>query len=127
MDSLYDDTIIDSINLNSSNNSGLSSKQSSSSSCSLHRKKQRCHESGARKSKRLPWNCEVIRDRFTPQPYSIQLVERYLEHCDQDQYRNLIIFSQNPSLKQYLMLACLQLHHQDQVIRFSDTFHAFLT
>lgn len=136
MDALYDDTIIDSVNLNLNSSSGQTnsrSKQtphqqssqtqtsSATSSSSGYRSNKRHYGRHAvkentttsKRSKRLPWNCEVIRDRFTPQPYAVQLVERYLEPYECE---NVLVLAQDASLKQYLMIAALQLQHQKQVI-----------
>lgn len=127
MEALNDDTIIDSINLNCGASTTTAKDWKSSSNRhhhhhhhrtkhSHHNSHNRCNENGggghSKKSKRLPWNCDVIRDRFTPQPYPIQLVEFYLENKFA---RDVIILAQNPALKRYLMLAGIQLHHQKQV------------
>ena len=135
MEELNDDSVIDSINLNSSTSthhhsnsrewkSGTSGSRhhannTTNSNGGHYRKQNGSGSSGgahnnSKKSKRLPWNCEVIRDRFTPQPYPIQIVERYLESLLAN---DIIILAQNQSLKQYLMLACIQLHQQKQVIK----------
>lgn len=134
MEELNDDSVIDSINLNSSTSthhsnsrewkSGTSggrhhANNTATNSNGGHYRKQNSGggssgggHNNSKKSKRLPWNCEVIRDRFTPQPYPIQIVERYLESMLAN---DIIILAQNQSLKQYLMLACIQLHQQKQV------------
>ena len=115
MEALYDDSIIDSINLNSTT-SHSSTSNSNNSGSKQHRHKKHHHNENnhARKSKRLPWNCDVIRDRFTPQPYSVQLVERFLEPTPFNRLENLLIFAQSAPLKQYLIIACLQLIQQQQ-------------
>lgn len=119
MEELNDDSIIDSINLNSTTISQSVTKEGKSNHQhhgNRHRTKNQNGHSGSgghsKKSKKLPWNCEVIRDRFTPQPYPVQLVERYLET---DIGKDVIVLSQNAPLKQYLLLAALQLHQQKQV------------
>jgi hypothetical protein len=57
-----------------------------------------------RKSKKLPWNSEILRDRFTPQPFQIQVVEL----CLDDTIDSLIIFMSNKEWKNYLKMTLIK-------------------
>lgn len=102
MEAINDDAILDNLSL------CPSTKHRANGDSKSHHKR---HETNKR-CKRLPWNCEILRDRFTPQPYAIQLIEHFLE---EPYGPNILIFAQNQTLKQYLILACLkQQQHENE-------------
>lgn len=65
---------------------------------------------GNMKSKRLPWNTDIIKDRFTPQPYHIQLMDYYLYSSRFD--ANFLILMQNDEWKNYLKSEFVRYYHQ---------------
>jgi hypothetical protein len=57
-----------------------------------------------RKSKKLPWNSEILKDRFTPQPFQIQVVEL----CLDETINSLIVFMSNKEWKNYLKMTLIK-------------------
>ena len=65
-----------------------------------------------KKAKRLPWNTDVLRDRFTPQPYPVQLVDVCTSFNNlngyENQKKNVLIFMKSPEWKNYLKLMIIK-------------------
>lgn len=57
-----------------------------------------------KKAKRLPWNTDVLSDRFTPQPYQVQLVDE----CCSNGFLNAIILTKTDEWKNYLKLMTIK-------------------
>ncbi len=65
-----------------------------------------------KKAKRLPWNTEVLNDRFTPQPYPVQLVDACTSFNNLNDFynkrTNILIFMKSPEWKKYLQLMAIK-------------------
>jgi hypothetical protein len=57
-----------------------------------------------RKSKKLPWNSEILKDRFSPQPFQIQLVEL----CLDETINGLIVLMSSKEWKNYLKMTLIK-------------------
>jgi dsRNA-specific ribonuclease len=96
---------------------GTSRAKNSNNTHSLNKPNQKFHNTSAsatinhqttsiksKKAKKLPWNTDVLRDRFTPQPYQVQLVDVFMNAT------NLIVFINNEEYKNYLKIMCIRQH-----------------
>ena len=65
-----------------------------------------------KKAKRLPWNTDVLRDRFTPQPYPVQLVDLCTSFNNLNGYtnqkRNILLFMKSDEWKNYLKIIMIK-------------------
>lgn len=57
-----------------------------------------------KRSKKLPWNTDILQDRLTPQPFQIQLVKLCLQTADQD----ILILMKSKEWKNYLKIALIK-------------------
>ena len=57
---------------------------------------------GRKKIKRMPWNTDVLKDRFTPQPFHTQLIESCTAKCSNDDNKNILILIKNNEIKNYI-------------------------
>ena len=60
--------------------------------------------SSKKSSKKLPWNSEILKDRFTSQPFQIQLVEL----CMSASEGNLLVFMKSKEWKNYLKITLIK-------------------
>lgn len=58
-----------------------------------------------KKSKRLPWNNEVLKDRYTPQPFQIQLVDLCI---NSKSYKSLLVLLRNEEYRSYLKIMIIK-------------------
>lgn len=90
------------------------SSNSNSNQSKHHNKTNEPFKTNSKKSKRLPWNTEILKDRFTPQPFQVQLVDYYLNNLLLDETtskkasKNTIIFIQNKEWKNYFKIMILK-------------------
>jgi dsRNA-specific ribonuclease len=66
-----------------------------------------------KKTKRLPWNTEILKDRFTPQIYQVQLIDNFfsvMASQNGDQTKNVIFFMKSEECKNYLKITCIKQH-----------------
>ena len=120
-----DDLILDTTNIDEDSkliqskpiNSVLLTKNRSSDHTTTRQNnnsKQNNPSSGQRnkKAKRLPWNTKVLRDRFTPQPYPVKLVDACTSFNNLNAYnnqsRNILIFMRNNDWMNYLKLMAIK-------------------
>lgn len=70
--------------------------------------------SRGKKAKRLPWNTDVLRDRFTPQPYPVQLVDLCTSFNNLNGYtnqrKNILLFMRSSEWKNYLKIMVIKQH-----------------
>lgn len=116
----FDDTILDNVTIdedchNTSQNSTQNSKTNKTRSTDRpNRVKYSTQSSSQRnkKAKRLPWNTEVLRDRFTPQPFQVQLVNECTSFNNENEYnnkrQNFLIFMRSDEYKNYLELMIIK-------------------
>ena len=116
----FDDTILDNATIdeeckNVLNNSLQNSKTSKTRLTDrTNRVKSSTQTSSQRnkKAKRLPWNTEVLRDRFTPQPFPVQLVDECTNFNNINEYnnktQNILIFMRSDEWKNYLKLMIIK-------------------
>ena len=75
--------------------------------------------SKSKKAKRLPWNAEILKDRFTPQTFHVQLIDLFLNQSEikKNAYEeeneaasipNLIIFIKSEEWKSYLSIMAIK-------------------
>ncbi|RNA31321.1 endoribonuclease Dicer [Brachionus plicatilis] len=66
-----------------------------------------------RKTKLMPWDMDILRDRFTPQPYQVQLIDFYVKNLTNyaANMKNFLIFMRNKDWKNYLKLIILKEFH----------------
>ncbi len=65
-----------------------------------------------KKTKRLPWNTEVLTDRFTPQPYPVQLLDACTSFNNLNEFygqrKNILIFMNNQEWCKYLQMMAIK-------------------
>lgn len=70
--------------------------------------------SRGKKAKRLPWNTDVLKDRFTPQPYPVQLVDLCTSFNNLNGYnnqrKNILLFMKSDEWKNYLKIMVIKQH-----------------
>lgn len=70
--------------------------------------------SRGKKAKRLPWNTDVLKDRFTPQPYPVQLLDMCTSFNNLNGYnnqrKNILLFMKSDEWKNYLKIMVLKQH-----------------
>ena len=66
-----------------------------------------------RRNKLMPWDMDILRDRFTPQPYQVQLIDFYVKNLidPEAKQKNFLIFMRNKDWKNYLKLIILKEFH----------------